>query len=478
MPSGFSTGAAVLRGGESPWPGDGRLAGGTAYTSPWVYAAYGTGLDGVAGRFHDYLRTRPQHPGTRRPVPINVWEAVYFDHSLPALLELAEIAAEVGVERYVLDDGWFGSRRSDASGLGDWAVSADVWPDGLHPLIDRVRELGMEFGLWVEPEMVNLDSDLARAHPEWVMGTGGRTPLPARRQQVLNLSIPACYDHIRDALSALLRDYPITYLKWDHNRDLLDAGTAPGGEAAVHAQTEAAYRLIAELKATHPGLEIESCSSGGARVDLGILEHTDRVWASDCIDPHERQQIVRWTQQLVPPELIGTHIASGVSHTTGRAHTLGFRAATAIFGHLGIEWDLRQASEAERAELAAWIELHKTHRELLFTGTLVRIDHPDTSLSGFGIVAADRSEALYSLARLDRSEVVSLGRIRLPGLDPDRTYRVTPIQIGAGPAGLTVPAWWREGGAEFSGAVLGRAGLVDARVHPDEAVIYHCEGIA
>ena len=158
---------------------------------------------------------------------LNVWEAVYFDHDLPRLLDLADRAAALGVERYVLDDGWFGARRDDHAGLGDWTVSADVWPDGLHPLVDHVTSLGMEFGLWFEPEMVNLDSDVARAHPEWVMATGGRMPVEARFQQVLNLGIPACYDYIRDAIFAILAEYDIGYIKWDHNRDLIDAGTAP-----------------------------------------------------------------------------------------------------------------------------------------------------------------------------------------------------------------------------------------------------------
>ena len=232
---------------------------------------------------------------------LNTWEAVYFDHRLEPLVELAEKAAAIGVERFVLDDGWFGSRRDDHAGLGDWWVSPEVWPQGLHPLVDRVTQLGMQFGLWVEPEMVNLDSDIARAHPEWVMATGGRTPVPSRHQQVLNLGIPECYAHIRDALFAILAEYDIAYLKWDHNRDLVDAGSHPDGRPGVHAHTLAVYRLLDELRAAHPRLEIESCYSGGGRVDLGILQRTDRVWVSDCIDPHERQMMQRWTAQLLPP---------------------------------------------------------------------------------------------------------------------------------------------------------------------------------
>src|SRR5664279_1585694 len=401
----LSTGERVLGGGELLLPGEIDLHPGASYTSPWLYGSHGLGLDEVARRFHRHLRDRATPVSTTRPVTINVWEAVYFDHELQPLLDLAEKAAAAGVERYVLDDGWFGSRRDDSSGLGDWTVSSDVWPQGLHPLISRVKALGMQFGLWFEPEMVNLDSDLARAHPDWVMATGGRTPVPSRHQQVLNLGIPACFEHIRAAILAILDEYGIDYIKWDHNRDLIDAGTQPGGRAGVHAQTEAVYRLMDEIRAAHPGLEIESCSSGGSRVDLGILERTDRVWVSDCIDPHDRQQMMRWTQQLIPPEYMGAHIASGVSHTTGRSHDFGFRAATALFGHLGIEWDLRQASDADRTDLATWIAFYKQWRGLLGTGTVVRVE-TDDSLVAKGVVAADRSVALFSFASVDRPTVV------------------------------------------------------------------------
>jgi alpha-galactosidase len=325
----LSTGEQVIGGGELLLPGEVILGADETYSTPWIYGSYGRGLDAVARRFHRYLRARPQHRSPERPVTLNVWEAVNFDHDLRRMVELAEIAAAVGVERYVLDDGWFGARRTDRAGLGDWTVSPDVWPDGLHPLVDKVVGLGMQFGLWFEPEMVNLDSDLARAHPDWVMATGGRLPVPSRSQQVINLGIPECYDYLRDAIFAILAEYPISYIKWDHNRDLIDAGTAPGGRAGVHEQTEAFYRLVDEIKAAHPGLEIESCSSGGSRVDLGVLERTDRVWVSDCIDPLDRQQMNRWTTQLIPTELMGSHIASRRSHTTGRVHDLSFRAATA-----------------------------------------------------------------------------------------------------------------------------------------------------
>ena len=500
----LSTGEQVLGGGELLLPGEVQLNTGESYLTPWVYGSYGVGLDEVARRFHRFLRSRDGHPDTRRPVTINVWEAVYFDHDLGRLIDLAERAAALGVERYVLDDGWFGGRRNDRAGLGDWTVSADVWPNGLHPLVDKVTELGMQFGLWFEPEMISVDSDVARAHPDWIMSTGNRLPVESRSQQVINLGIPECYAYVRDAIFAILAEYDISYLKWDHNRDLIDAGSQPSGRPGVHEQTLAFYRLVDEIKAAHPGLEIESCSSGGARVDLGVLERTDRVWVSDCIDPLERQQMHRWTTQLIPPELMGAHIASGRSHTTGREHDLNFRAATAVFGHLGIEWDLGKASPAELAELGDWIAFYKKHRDLLLGGDLVRVDFPDDTLTATGVVSPDRDRAIFSYASVGRSEVVLLGRVPLPGLDPARRYRVEPALLQYAPSGLRPPNWWgvtavqehdayedlaahrpptyvtsgADAGVVLPGSVLASLGLMAAPINPDHAVLYLVEAVA
>jgi alpha-galactosidase len=471
------TGEQVIGGGELLLPGEVVLAAGESYTSPWIYGSFGVGLDQVARRFHRMLRSRPQHVGPARPVTLNVWEAVYFDHSLPKLLDLADQAAALGVERFVLDDGWFGARRNDRAGLGDWTVSPEVWPNGLHPLVDKVTGLGMQFGLWFEPEMVNLDSDVARAHPDWVMATGDRMPIESRHQQVINLGIPDCYAYIKNAMLAILDEYDIGYIKWDHNRDLIDAGTQPTGVPGVHAQTLATYRLIDELKAAHPGLEIESCSSGGARVDLGILERTDRVWVSDNIDPLDRQQMNRWTTQLIPPELMGSHIASGRSHTTGRFHDLDFRAATAVFGHLGIEWDLTRATEAEITELKQWIEFFKAERGLLLRGDLIRVDHPDPTVYAHGVVAADRSRGIFSFASLGRSGVNGTGLLRLPGLDPARRYRVSAISFGRLPVSRFAPPWWSADRpyVELSGAALAAVGFQPPNLLPEHALIFRVD---
>lgn len=474
------SGEQVIGGGELLLPGEVILSPADSYTTPWLYGSYGVGLDAVARRFHRYMRSRPQHPSVERPVTINTWEAVYFDHRLEPMLELAEASAAIGVERFVLDDGWFGSRRDDTSGLGDWQVSAKMWPTGLHPLVNRVRELGLQFGIWFEPDMVNLDSDVARAHPEWVMSTGNRIPVASRAQHALNLGIPECYAYVRDSMMAILGEYDIGYIKWDFNRDLVDAGTQPSGRPGVHETIEASYRLMDELRAAHPGLEIEACASGGARVDLGVLEHTDRVWASDCIDPMERQRIQRWTTQLLPPEVIGSHIASDVSHTTGRGHDLNFRAATAVFGHLGIEWDLRLVDEAQLLELAEWISFYKAERKLLFGGDLVRMDFPDDALVAFGVVAPDKTRAIYSFALIDTPITSFLGRLRFEGLDPDRRYRITPVRIGSEPSGLRKPAWWGSSGGDgvvLPGSALASSGLFGAPVNPEHAVLYLAETV-
>lgn len=474
----MTSGKTLLGGGELLLPGEVVLGRDESYATPWIYGAWGQGLDEQAARYHEWLRARPTHPSSVRPVTLNVWEAVYFDHRIEPLLELAEHAANAGIERYVLDDGWFSGRRSDDAGLGDWVVDADVWPDGLGPLVSRVRELGMQFGLWFEPEMVNPDSDLARAHPEWILQTGGRMPLEQRKQQVLNLAIPEAYDHILESISRLVDEYRLDYLKWDHNRDLVDAGSTVTGKAGVHAQTVAVYRLFAELKSRHPFLEIESCSSGGARVDFGVLEHTDRVWASDCIDPLERQGILRWTGQLVPPELVGSHIGSPHSHTTGRTHDLSFRASTALFGHFGVEWNISKASEAERAELAEWITLHKRFRSLIHSGRTVRVDHPITELAVHGIVAQDQGEALFEFALLARPSTWPPGLVRVPGLDPDRRYLVTSV----GPrspfsTNNTAPNWQADGGAVLSGLALAAVGIQGPPLQPEHSALVHLKAL-
>lgn len=462
---------------------------GGAYRTPSLYAAYSDrGLDGVTEAFYDWFRARPHHVGTTsgrvRPVVLNTWEAVYFDHRLETLLELAQSAAELGVERFVLDDGWFRGRRDDHAGLGDWYVDEGLWPNGLTPLIDAVNGHGMEFGLWVEPEMVNLDSDIARAHPEWIVGPsalshkdGGRLPHEWRNQHILDLANPEAWQYIYGRIAALLQENNIAYLKWDQNRDLAEHGHA--GRPSVHEQTTAAYRLFDALKAAFPSVEIESCSSGGARVDLGILQRTDRVWASDCNDALERQTIQRWTQAVLPPELVGAHIGPTTSHTTGRTHDISFRAITAMFGHFGMEWDIRQAAPEERETLRRAIALYKQHRPLLHAGKRVNADLPESNLRLHGVVAHDGSEALFSAVSLGTDPAEMPGTLGIPGLDAERNYRVEAVlpmpEDGDYRHSFTQirpPAWLTEG-ATATGAFLAHVGLPLPILNPEHALLLH-----
>jgi alpha-galactosidase len=470
LPEGAGAGGTgVLAGGELLLPGEVRLAAGHTYATPWICFSYAAdGLDTASARVHRWLRARPGHPRRPRPLTLNSWEAVYFDHDEEQLAGLARAAAAIGVERFVLDDGWFLGRRDDSAGLGDWYVDPAVWPRGLRPLAERVRGLGMEFGLWVEPEMVNPDSRLAREHPDWIIGRrpDGAVPRAWRRQQVLDLANPEAFGYLAQRLDALVDEIGIAYLKWDHNRDLHEADR-------VHEQTLAVYRLLDGLRQRHPGLEIESCASGGSRVDLGVLERTDRIWASDTNDPVERQSIQRWTGLLLPPELVGAHVGPGRAHTTRRVTDLDFRCLTALFGHAGIEWDITTCSPGELARLTAWSALYRQLRGLLHSGDVVRADHPDPGALLHGVVAPDGGEAVFAYLRLTSSADAQPGRLRLPGLDPDRTYRVARRSELGPPPRTTSPAWWQRGQATATGTVLASVGLPAPELDPAHGVLLH-----
>jgi len=466
-----TTGHAVLGAAELLAPGEIALSPGETYSSPLVLAAWSSaGLDGVSVRFHGWARRRRAgRPSPRIPQPVilNTWEAVYFDQDIGRLQQLASVAASVGVERFVLDDGWMTGRTDDTRGLGDWTVDPDRWPDGLHPLVDHVTSLGMDFGLWIEPEMLTLDSVLAREHPDWVLtGEPRRLPQRWRHQFAVDLSNPDAFSAVLGQLAALLDEYDIAYLKWDQNRDLL------GGSA--HRQTAATRRLMSELLRRFPLLEIESCSSGGGRTDLGVLEYTDRVWASDTNDPLERQSIHRYASIMLPPEVIGSHLGAAVAHTTGRASELSFRMATAFFGWAGIEWDLTTTSEADRAAVATWIAAYKRHRALLHSGVVVRVDASDPGLEVHGVVAEDRGEALFAAVCLEAPRDAAVGGMLLPGLDADADYRVEPLDIGAPVRYLHgIPPWLADGGVTLPGRALATVGLAWPLLSVQQAQLLH-----
>ena len=478
-----ASGRKLLGAGELLMAGEVVLAPGQSYTTPWTVFSWGEGLDALAHRSHAWLRSLPSHPSRPRPVLLNTWEAVYFDHDLDKLKTLADAAAEVGIERYVLDDGWFGSRRDDTSGLGDWRVSPQAWPSGLEPLAEHVHSLGMEFGLWFEPEMINTDSDLARAHPDWILSDGAGGVPEHRHQRVLDLCAPGAWDYLHESISSLVERLGIAYIKWDHNSPLLAIGhevLAPEsgrhGAAAVRDQTLALYRLLEALHERFPDLEIESCAGGGGRIDLGIMERTQRVWASDCIDAHDRQNIQRGTALLLPPEMVGTHVGSGRSHTTLRNLDLDFRAGTALWGHMGVEWDLTAADAADRERLASIIALHKELRGLLHSGLTVHADLPDDdALRVEGVVAPDASDALFEIACLGQPLAWPTAPRPLPGLDPSRRYHVR-LAAPAYPE-LQLRAGWLEEGITLPGSYLAATGLALPVLHPDHLVLVRATAV-
>lgn len=467
-------GACSIGLGESFAPGEIALSPGERYASPEVYAATSSeGLDGLRDRFHRFVRRHITRKRPPRPVHFNTWEAIYFRHEAKALSDLVARAAEVGAERFVLDDGWFRGRNDDSKGLGDWSPDPAKYPEGLGPLIAEVRAAGMKFGLWVEPEMVNPDSDLYRAHPDWAQNLD---PLPrptARNQLVLDLTRAEVTDYLFATLDNLLRDHAIAYLKWDMNRDLAAAGSA--GIAASHRQTRAFYALLDRLRTAHPEVEIESCSSGGGRADYGALRRTDRIWTSDSNDALERQRIQRGFSLFFPPEVMGAHIGPALCHVTGRAHRLSFRAATALFGHLGLELDLRALSREDTAELARLIALYKRFRALLHEGSSVTLPVADPGRIAYGVVSADLREALFAIAQIDLPALDGSPLVRLRGLDPRARYRVRLLDLEAPARAIAVPhlARFQGDGVLLRGDALLRAGMNLTIPWPETALLIH-----
>jgi alpha-galactosidase len=453
--------------GEWLAPGEGLLAPGQNLTTPEVVASCSTkGLNGLATNFHTELRKRMNWPDGKmrpRPVHLNTWEAFYFDLKPADVMALASAAAELGVERFVLDDGWFQGRDHDRAGLGDWWTDNTKFPDGLAPLAAHVNALGMEFGLWVEPEMVNPDSDLFRAHPDWALQITGRALITARNQLVLNIAHPPAAEYLFEKLSALLRDLPIRYLKWDHNRDLTTAALAGGmGAAGYRAQVQAVYALLDRLRATHPDVEIESCSGGGGRIDFAMLRHTHRVWGSDCIDALSRVDIQRGFGQFFPPEILGSHIGTAPAHTTGRSQSLAFRAAVAMTGHLGVELDVRHLDPVVRQQLGAWIGRYKAWRDQIHRGQVWRGEGAD-SLVWQAHGDEEAHDLLLFVFRTAPSSHRYTPPLQLPMLDANARYRVQQLVAIEGDGAMQSPSpFFTEllsTGVDMDGAWIAHAGL-------------------
>ena len=474
----LNDGRAFVQMGEYLFPGEVSLAPGEVYRTPALYAGFSNqGFSALSRKFHYHLTHAvmddriEQKP---RPIHYNTWEAVYFGHDPDKLFKLAEKAAEVGAERYILDDGWFGSRRSDKAGLGDWWPSEDVYPNGLAPLIDHVTGLGMEFGLWFEPEMVNPDSDLFRNHPDWVLRADGVEQVPFRNQYALDLTRAEVTAYLFERMHKLLSDHDISYIKWDMNRDVHHPGS--DGRPATGRQTRALYALIERLRSAHPNLEIESCASGGGRADYGILGGTDRIWTSDSNDALDRQRIQRGASHFFPLSIMGAHVGPETCHITGRRLSMPLRVATAMFGHMGMELNLLEEDPADLEVLKAGLALHKRHRKFIHSGDFHRLDTPD-HVNAIGVVARDQSEALFSWCNLAGHRETLPGRMFVPGLDPAKTYRtqiVWPRKVRSVSHPSILSALDLVGdGADLPGDALAQAGLQVPLLHPETCLIYH-----
>ncbi|QUS37253.1 alpha-galactosidase (plasmid) [Falsirhodobacter algicola] len=390
----------------------------TAFQTAPLYAAYSPhGLNGCATAYQRHLRdeivTWP-HPERPRPVHYNCWEAIYFDHSLTALQDIATRAADLGAERFVLDDGWFGRRDDDTSSLGDWTIDPRKYPEGLGPLIDHVHGLGMTFGIWFEPEMVNPDSDIYRAHPDWALGPADQGL--GRQQMVLDMSQPDVRAYLHGRIAAVLKAHDIDYIKWDHNRVL------PYADAA---QTRGTYALLDRLRADFPGVEIESCASGGGRIDFGIMARTQRVWLSDSNDALERLRIQHDAALFLPMAVTGSHVGPRHCHTSGRVIDIQMRAWVAAARHMGFEMDPRELTEDEAAVLRDVTAWWKVNRDWMRRADILRLESADPAVIAEQQLSEDGARFVVFAGRAESSEQILPRPLRLAQLDPEARYRIT-----------------------------------------------------
>jgi alpha-galactosidase len=464
----------VLSAGAVLQPGEVVLAPGASWTAPdALLAISGEGRNGAMAAQHAMVRAMLRWPGgamAPRKVHLNSWEACYFDHDADRILALARAAAAIGAERFVLDDGWFAGRADDRAGLGDWVSDRVKYPQGLRPLAEAVRALGMEFGLWVEPEMVNPDSDLYRTHPDWALRHDGRTPLTARGQLVLDMRRVDVRDYLFDALDIILKSAPIGYLKWDHNRDLVPAGGA--------AHVRGTYDLLARLRAAHPAVEIESCAGGGGRSDAGIAPYVHRFWTSDTIDAVCRVAMQRGFVAFLPPETMGSHIGASPAHATGRGQSMAFRAAIASMGHFGVELDPDALDPADRAALAQWVGFAQGARGLAHHGK-VRLGEGGDGLVWQAHGSLDHGILLWVI-RTAPPQDRRPQPLALPFCAGESGVMVRLLGIAGGLAGhaAPLPALWSPGHApvRFTGPWLARAGLPLPPLRAESVAIFHLAG--
>lgn len=473
-------GSLLLQGGEWLAPGEVNLASGETLSTPALYCTWSDrGINGTSANLHHFTRQHilrwPAQAMPARQVHLNTWEAVYFNHDAAVLRALAEKAAAIGVERFVLDDGWFPGRPDDRSGLGDWWPDPAKYPEGLGPLIAHVCSLGMSFGLWVEPEMVSPDSDLFRAHPDWALHSQGRPLRLGRQQLVLDIARPEVSDYLFDKLDTLLRDNAIAYLKWDMNRDLAQAEDAHG-RMAYRRQVPALYALLERVHASHPLVEIESCASGGGRMDLGVLRHTQRFWTSDNNDALSRVAIQSGAARLFPLEVLGAHVGPAPAHSTGRSQSMDFRCAVALFGHMGVEADVRKLGNAELACLTHWIAIYKTWRGVLHSGTFSQ----GSTANGVWWLVQTPTRCVLGVYTVQAPASPHHAPVLLHGFAAESAWRVRLIGMaGQERARGQSPAAWLDAlqgaGVVHSGAELCHMGLSVSNMNPESALVFSFE---
>ncbi|MGA9409423.1 MAG: alpha-galactosidase [Roseobacter sp.] len=435
--------------GHALWTQSGAA---TEFQSAPLYAVYSAeGVAGCAVSFQRHVRERiitwPER-ALPRPVHYNCWEAVYFDHSVAELCKIATLAASLGAERFVLDDGWFGQRDDDTSSLADWVVDRRKYPDGLGPLIDHVRSEGMQFGIWFEPEMINPDSDTYRAHPEWALGA--RDQILGRQQKVLNMALPDVLEYLYARISAVLEAYAIDYIKWDHNRVL------PMPDVA---QTQGTYTLLDRLRAAFPQIEIESCASGGGRIDFGILTRTQRVWLSDSNDALERLKMQHNAAFFLPSAVTGSHVGPRRCHTSGRVLDMEIRAWVAAQRHMGFEMDPRELTPEEAEVLRDVTRWWKANRDWLFDADILPLDSSDPAVIAEQQMDRNATRFVVFAGQVTPSSQSAPRPLRLVRLDPQASYRISLRNRGAAHHLSRAPLALKERELTLSGAALMSAGL-------------------
>ena len=408
-----------------------KLAPGECFQTPEAILSFSTdGLNALSRNYHRVIRDEviPQRwRGARKPILVNSWEACYFDFDADKLLQLAGAAAELGIEMLVLDDGWFGHRDNDTSSLGDWVCNETKLGCSLKELSEKIHAMGLQFGLWFEPEMVSPDSDLYRAHPDWALTDPGRAPMISRHQLVLDMGRAEVQDYLFDSISAILKEVQTEYVKWDFNRSVANvySHTLPEdrqGETA-HRFMLGLYRLLERLTEAFPDVMIEGCSGGGGRFDAGMLYYCPQIWCSDNTDAVERLEIQKGTSYGYPVCTMGAHVSACPNHQTGRTVPLETRGIVAMAGTFGYELDPAKLTEAEKKTVKKQITAFHRFEELIAGGDYYRLDESERDYTAWMIVSPDRREALVSVAAKHVRANASFPFIRLQGLDPEKDYQ-------------------------------------------------------